>query len=66
MTSGPAHKIPVECVLHASQLYVIWSPDVSTIGVGPQVNKFEKVSCDDHQLLLAGVGLGPGVGVSHV
>ena len=26
-------------------------------GVGPQVNKFEQVSSDDHQMSLAGVGM---------
>ena len=35
-----------------------WRPllDVSTVGgrVGPKVNKFEQISSDDHQLLLAG------------
>ena len=29
-------------------------PDASTGGVGPQVNKFEQVSSDGHQMSLAG------------
>ena len=41
------------------QPYVFWWPplDVSTSGgqgVGPQVNKFEKVSSDDHNMSVAG------------
>ena len=29
------------------------------VGVGPQVNKFEQVSSDDHQMSLVAVGGGP-------
>ena len=28
---------------------------VTVVGVGPQVNKFEQVSSDDHQMSVAGV-----------
>ena len=35
---------------------------MSVLGVGPQVNKFEQVSSDDHQMSVAGVGLGKGWG----
>ena len=30
-------------------------------GVGPQVNKFEQVSCDDHQMSVGGGGGKPHV-----
>ena len=32
--------------------------DVSNGWVGPQVNKFEKISSDDHQMSVAGEGVG--------
>ena len=38
-----------------------WPPlDVSTggVGVGPQVNKFEQVASDDHQMSVAGLRVG--------
>ena len=54
-------SIPVGCIPPASQPYVFWWSllDVSTGGwggggVGPQVNKFEQVSSDDHQISVAG------------
>ena len=47
-------------------MFVFRSPplDVSTMGrgwgVGPQVNKFEQVSSDDHQMSVAGDRSGEG------
>ena len=53
-------SIPVGCLSPACQPYMRrWSPDVSTRG-SRQVNKFEQVSIDGHQMSLAGVG-GPHV-----
>ena len=50
----------------ACQPYVFQCPplDISTPGVGggelgPQVNKFEQVYNDDHQMSVAGGGVGP-------
>ena len=46
-------SIPVGCVPPACQPYVLWwSPDVRT--GGPQVNKFEQVFSNCHQMSLAG------------
>ena len=41
--------------LLTTRLYVFWWPplDVSTIGGGPQVNKFEQISSDKHQMSVA-------------
>ena len=51
-------SILVGCVQLACQPYVFRWPslDVSTMGwkVGPQVNKFEQVTSDDHQMSVAG------------
>ena len=52
-------SIPVGCTPPACQPYMFRWPllDVSTGGsaeVGPQVNKFEQVSSDDHQMSVAG------------
>ena len=51
-------SIPVECVPPTCKLYVFWWPPqgVSTMqgGVGTQMNKFEQVSSDDHQMSMAG------------
>ena len=51
-------SIPVECVPPTCKLYVFWWPSqgVSTIegGVGTQMNKFEQVSSDEHQMSMAG------------
>ena len=51
-------SIPVGSVPTACQAYVFWLPplDVSTGEgwLGPQVNKFEQVSSDDHQMSVAG------------
>ena len=51
--------IPVKCILPACQPYVPWwPPNVSTGwgegAGGPQVNEFEQVSGDSHQISLAG------------
>ena len=32
-------------------------------GVGPQVNKFEQVTSDDHQMSVVGLGVGPMSGI---
>ena len=57
---GEQDSIPVGCVPPAGQPYVLpWPPlDVSSGwgGVCPQVNKFEQVSSDDHQMSVAGEG----------
>ena len=49
--------IPVGCVLPSCLPYVFkWStPDVHAggMGIGPQVNKFEQVCSDDHQMSVA-------------
>ena len=50
-------SIPVGCILPACQPYVFWWPplDVRTgEGVGPQENKFEPLSSDDHHMPVAG------------
>ena len=53
---GQQESISAGCVPPACQLYVfLWpSLDVSTGGVGDEVNKFEQVSSDDHQMSLMG------------
>ena len=54
--------IPIGCVPPACQPYVFQCPplDISTPGgggeLGPQVNKFEQVYNDDHQMSVAGGG----------
>ena len=57
-------SIPVGCAPSACQPYVfLWPPlDVSTSrGLGPQVDKFEQVFSDDHQMSVVGeVGRYPG------
>ena len=40
------------CVVRL-QPYMLQPPDVSTSGLGPQVNRFEQVSSDGHQMSLA-------------
>ena len=35
---------------------------MSVLGVGPQVNKFEQVSSDDHEMSVTGKGVGLGKG----
>ena len=58
-------SIPVGCVPPACQLYVFQLPSLefstTRVRVGPQVNKFEQVPSDDHQMLAA-----KGGGRSHV
>ena len=52
--------------MHTARLqpYVLWfPPDVSTSGGCPQVNKFEQVSSDGHQISLAGSEGVPCLGV---
>ena len=49
-------KIIIGCVLPASYPYVFQWPPLDVSGGGPQVNKFEQVSSDDHQMSLAGGG----------
>ena len=46
------NHLPTVCVLVAARCQNQWE--------GPQVNKFEQVSSDDHQMSLAGTGLGWG------
>ena len=43
----------IGCIPPACQLYELQPPDVSTGGGGPQMNKFEDVSGDSHQISLA-------------
>ena len=51
--------IQAGCVLPTCQMYILqWPPDVSSTGGGPQVNKFDEVSSDGHQVSLTGK-LGP-------
>ena len=47
-------SIPVRCISPARQPYTFWWPPLDArtsggcSGVGPQVNKYEQVSSDDH------------------
>ena len=53
-------SIPVGCVPPTCQPYVFhWLPLYVTTGweLGPQVNKYEQVSSDDHQMSVTGVSL---------
>ena len=54
-------NIPVGCVLHACQPYMLGGHQISVLvgGMGPQVNKCEQVSSDKHQMSLVGE---PGCG----
>ena len=45
--------LSIGCVLPAHQLPELQPPDVSIAGGGTQVNKFEQVSSDGHQMTLA-------------
>ena len=48
-------SIPVGFVPPTCQLYVFqWLPLDVSMGVCPQMNKFEQVSSDDHQMSVAG------------
>ena len=48
-------SIPVGCVPPTRQFYVFqWLPLDVSMGVCPQMNKFEQVSSDDHQMSVAG------------
>ena len=52
-------SIPVGCVLPACPPYVLQPPGVSTGRGCPQVNKFEQISRDAHEMSVAGEGVGP-------
>ena len=72
----PQESIQIGCVLSACKPYVLHRPAPDVGGAGcPQVNKFEQVSSDGHQVSLArgvldlmsrgeeGWGLGRGTGL---
>ena len=53
-------RLPTVRVSVATTRYQYWW------GVGPQANKFEQVSSDDHQMSAAGEGVGPMSGIQGV
>ena len=57
----PVGRMPLAC-----QLHMLWWPQDVSIGgggvSGPQVNKFEWISSDGHQVSLAGRGWDQGSG----
>ena len=47
-------SIPMGCISPTCQQFVLWLQDVSTGGgVGTQLNKFEQVPSDNHQMSVA-------------
>ena len=45
-------SISIRCIPATCQPYVFWGPPLG--GLGPQGNKFEQVSSDDHEMSVAG------------
>ena len=49
--------------MHTARLPTVHVSVATKRGEAPQVNKFEQVSSDDHQMSVAGEGVGPMSGI---